>query len=195
MSEATNIMDLPLDPIGGQNSTGNNVNINANENEPKPSDQPSGNINLDESTISQIVNGLQQAGLSGMTQLPSRDISMSNSEHTTDTQTTPNYVPPPPKNNSDYIKNEEQTQQMSDDYDANMRRQQSLDNIYDDLQIPIFIAVLYFLFQLPFFKKLLFNYVPFLFSTDGNLNVNGIMFNSTLFGLLFFILNKTLTYL
>ena len=47
MSEATNIMDLPLDPIGGQNSTGNNVNINANENEPKLSDQPSGNINLD----------------------------------------------------------------------------------------------------------------------------------------------------
>ena len=195
MSEATNIMDLPLDPIGGQNSTGNNVNINANENEPKPSDQPSGNINLDESTISQIVNGLQQAGLSGMTQLPSRDISMSNSEHTTDTQTTPNYVPPPPKNNSDYIKNEEQTQQMSVDYDANMRRQQSLDNIYDELQIPIFIAVLYFLFQLPFFKRLLFNYLPFLFSTDGNLNVNGITFNSTLFGLLFFIFNKTLTYL
>ena len=195
MSEATNIMDLPLDPIGGQNSTGNNVNINANENEPKPSDQPSGNINLDESTISQIVNGLQQAGLSGMTQLPSRDISMSNSEHTTDTQTTPNYVPPPPKNNSDYIKNEEQTQQMSVDYDANMRRQQSLDNIYDELQIPIFIAVLYFLFQLPFFKRVLFNYLPFLFSTDGNLNVNGITFNSTLFGFLVFIFNKTLSYL
>ena len=195
MSEATNIMDLPLDPIGGTNSTGNNVNINANENEQKPSDHPSGNINLDESTISQIVNGLQQAGLSGMTQLPSRDISMSNSDHTTDMQTTPNYVPRPPKNNSDYIKNEEQTQQIADDYDANMRRQQSLDNIYDDLQIPIFIAVLYFLFQLPFFKRVLFNYVPFLFSTDGNLNVNGLMFNSTLFGLLFFIFNKTLTYL
>jgi len=195
MSEATNIMDLPLDPIGGTNSTGSNVNINANENEVKQQDHQSGNINLDESTITQIVNGLQQAGLSGMTQLPSRDISMSNSEHTTDTQTTPNYVPPPPKNNSDYIKNEEQTQQMSEDYDANMRRHQSLDNIYDELQIPIFIAVLYFLFQLPFFKRVLFNYLPFLFSTDGNLNVNGITFNSTLFGFLVFIFNKTLSYL
>lgn len=193
MSEATNITDLPLDPIGGENSTRNNININANEQ--KHQEIPGGNINLDESTITQIVNGLQQAGLSGMTQLPSRDISMSNSDHTTDTQTTPNYIPPPPQNNLDYIKNEEQTQQMVDDYDANMQRQKSLDNMYDELQIPIFVAVLYFLFQLPFFKKVLFGYLPVLFSTDGNLNINGLMFNSTLFGLLFFIFNKTLSYL
>ena len=148
------------------------MNNQPNETNQKQQETQPANVNLDESTITQIVNGLQQAGLSGMTQLPSRDIPMNEAEHTTDTQITPNYIPPPPQNNSDYIKNEEQTQQFAQNYDANIQRQQSLDNIYDELQIPIFIAVLYFLFQLPFFKKLLFNYLPFLFSTDGNLNIN-----------------------
>ncbi len=50
-------------------------------------------FSLDQTTISQIVNGLQQASVNGATKLPSRDIPMTTSGHNTDPQIQPNYVP------------------------------------------------------------------------------------------------------
>ena len=148
---------------------------------------------LDQGTISQIVNGLQQASLSGATKLPSRDIPMATSEHTTDPYIQPNYVPPP-QNNIDYIKNYQQTSDMIDDYTIKSQRQSSLDDMYNEIQTPLLLAVLYFLFQLPFFRKFLFTFFPILFSNDGNININGFIFTSVLFGLLFHLLNKLLNY-
>lgn len=163
MSDSTSILDLPTDPVGG-------------------------GMSLDQTTISQIVNGLQQASLTGATQLPSRDIPMNTSCHITDAQIQPNYVPQ--SNNVDYIKNYEQTSDMVNDYNKNMSHQNSLDNMYNEIQTPLLLAVLYFLFQLPFFRKFLFSYFPVLFSNDGNFNINGFLFSSILFGILFYFLNK-----
>ena len=71
-----------------------------------------------------------------------------------------------------------------------MQRNNSLDEMYNEIQTPLLIAVLYFLFQLPIFKKMLYSYFPILFSTDGNLNINGFIFNSIIFGFIFYILDK-----
>ena len=190
MSDTTSILDLPTDPVGGGNVT-NNIVMSASEPSAKPNDnsQPSG-ISLDQSTISMIVNGLQQASLSGATQLPSRDIPMNTTGITSDPHVQPNYVPPPPKNHEDYIKNYEQSSDMVDKYNANKQRQNSLDDMYNEIQTPLLLAVLYFLFQLPFFRKFLFTYFPVLFSNDGNLNINGFLFSSALFGLIYYGLNK-----
>jgi len=194
MSDSTSILDLPTDPVGGGNiGSTNNITMNASENvvvQQQPSVAPS--FSLDQSTISQIVNGLQQASLTGATQLPSRDIPMTTSGHSADPYIQPNYVPTPPQN-IDYIKNYEQTSDMINDYNKNTQRQNSLDDMYNEIQIPLLIAVLYFLFQLPFFKKFLFGYFPILFSNDGNFNINGFAFTSILFGLLFYLLNKIST--
>ena len=190
MSDTTSILDLPTDPVGGGNVT-NNIVMSASEPSSKTNDnaQPSG-ISLDQSTISMIVNGLQQASLSGATQLPSRDIPMNTTGITSDPHVQPNYVPPPPQNHEDYIKNYEQSSDMVDKYNANKQRQNSLDDMYNEIQTPLLLAVLYFLFQLPFFRKLLFTYFPVLFSNDGNLNINGFLFSSALFGLIYYGLNK-----
>jgi hypothetical protein len=79
---------------------------------------------------------------------------------------------------------------MIDDYNKKRKHSDSLDEMYNEIQTPLLLAVLYFLFQLPFFRKFLFRYLPVLFSNDGNLNINGFLFTSTLFGLLFYLLNK-----
>jgi hypothetical protein len=79
---------------------------------------------------------------------------------------------------------------MIDEYNKNTRQQSSLDDMYNEIQTPLLLAVLYFLFQLPFFRKFLFSYFPVLFSNDGNFNINGFLFSSILFGLLFYTLNK-----
>ena len=185
MSDTTSIMDLPTDPAGG-----GNISINASENIVQ-NPQQNASLSLDQSTINQIVNGLQQASISGATQLHSRDIPMSTTALNTDAQIQPNYVPEIPKNHVDYINNYEETGDMINDYNRNMIRSNSLDEMYNEIQTPLLLAVLYFLLQLPFFKKHLFNYFPVLFSNDGNLNIYGFLFNSILFGLLFYLLNKT----
>ena len=188
MSDSTSILDLPTDPVGGGNIS-NNISMSATENVAQQSGQPSTGFSLDQSTISLIVNGLQQASISGATLLPSRDIPMTTTGHSTDPQIQPNYVPQP-QNPVDYIKNYEESSDMVDEYNKNMSRQNSLDDMYNEIQTPLLLAVLYFLFQLPFFRKFLLSYFPILFSNDGNFNINGFIFSSVLFGLLFYTLNK-----
>jgi hypothetical protein len=153
----------------------------------QPANQANGT--LDEATISQIVSGLQNASRNGATQLPSRDISMSTIGISNDPHVQPNYVPPP-QDNTDYIRNYEQTSDMINDYNKNAQDNNSLDDMYNEIQVPLLLAVMYFLFQLPFFRKILFGYFPVLFSTDGNMNINGFLFTSALFGLLYYMINK-----
>ena len=197
MSDSTSILDLPTDPVGG-----GNITLNASENvvqkqmqQPNqgPSQGPNQgqtpNFSLDQTTISQIVSGLQQAAVSGATQLPSRDIPMNTSGHSNDAQVQPNYVPMHERE-ADYIKDYEQTSDTIDSYNRNVNRGNSLDEMYNEIQTPLLLAVLYFLFQLPFFRRFLFSYFPVLFSNDGNFNINGFVFSSVLFGLLFYLLNR-----
>lgn len=191
MSDSTNILDLPTDPAGGGN-TSNNISISANEIKQQSSQNNTG-ISLDQTTISQIVNGLQQASITGVTQLPSRDIPMNTNGITTDPYVQPNYVPQIDAQ-PDYIKNYETGEDIINNYNKNAANSDSLDDMYNEIQTPLLLAVLYFLFQLPFFKKNLYTYFPILFSTDGNLNINGFLFTSILFGLLFYMLNKITTH-
>lgn len=188
MSDSTSILDLPTDPVGGGNIS-NNITMSATEGLAQKSSQSNAGLSLDQSTISQIVSGLQQATISGATQLPSRDIPMATTGHSNDPQIQPNYVPQP-QSSIDYIKSYDQTSDMINDYNRDAQQQNSLDNMYNEIQTPLLLAVLYFLFQLPFFRKFLFSYFPILFSNDGNFNINGFVFSSILFGMLFYTLNK-----
>lgn len=188
MSGTTNISDLRIDPIG--NSNQNNVVLNASEKQPLNDRETSTpGINLDESTINQIVNGIQQAGMNGMTQLHSRDIPMNPSSISNDAHVQPNYVPPIP-HHVDYIEENEKTADMIEKYNKNMIRSNSVDEMYNELQVPILLAVLYFLFQLPFLRKFLYKHLPSLFSSDGNINFNGIVFKSVLFAVTYYSLDK-----
>jgi hypothetical protein len=195
MNDSTSISDLPTDPVGGGNVS-NNITITA---QPMPSQQQQHSTNnsgmsLDQSTINQIVSGLQQATIAGATSLPSRDIPMNSNNIIADPQVTPNYVPQPPPQQPDYIKNYEQTSDMIDTYNKKQSMNNSLDEMYNEIQTPLLLAVLYFLFQLPFFKKFLYTYISFLFSNDGNYNLNGYLFTSILFGVLFHFLMKASSY-
>jgi hypothetical protein len=190
MSDTTSILDLRTDPIGGGNSiVNNNISLTATEQPSQPQNMVA--QTLDEKTISQIVNGIQQASASGSTLLPSRDIPMTTTNIINDAQTQPNYIPMPMQNqNIDYIDNYEETSEMIENYNRSVQQNNTMEDIYNEFQTPLLLAVLYFLFQLPFIRKILFSYMPFLFSEDGNLNINGFLFKSVLFGLIFYVLDK-----
>ena len=197
MSEinTTSINDLPTDPTAGGSVGGsvvnevNNGQMGQQQQQQQQQQQPQKNnsqLSLDQITISQIVNGLQQASLAGATTLPSRDIPQNTEQLTNDAQIQPNYVPPPQIR--DYIN---ESDNDIDNYYKNEQQQHSLDAIYDELQAPLLLAVLYFLFQLPFFKKNVFRYLPFLCHSDGNYNFNGLVFTCGLFGFIYYSLSKT----
>lgn len=192
MSDSTSILDLPTDPVGGGNMT-NNITIQAQDMNDSSSHNEGQGVSLDQGTINQIINSLQQATLVGATKLPSRDIPMNTNNISVDPQVMPNYVPQPPPSNLDYIDDYEKTSNMVSSYKGKQNND-SLDDIYNEIQTPLLLAVLYFLFQLPFFKKFLYTYIPFLFSNDGNYNINGYLFTSILFGIVFHLLVKTTSY-
>ena len=186
MSDTTNIFDLPIDPAGGGNIT-NNINLKAIENN---TSQQSSQLALDQNTINQIVSGLQQASTTGITQLHSRDIPMTTNSITQDPNIQPNYIPPVHHKNEDYINDYEETSEIINSYNKNKNIQNSLDDVYSEIQTPMLLAILYFLFQLPIFKKYLYSFFPVLFLKDGNMNLYGFLFTSTLFGIIFYVLNK-----
>ena len=203
MSDTTNIMDLPTDPVGGGNVS-NNISLSATDRFPNSDSLPGSSslsggpssMNLDQTTINQIVSGLQQASVTGATQLPSRNIPQMTSSLTQDPGVQPNYIPPPPVSTRDYIHDMEYetNEDILRKYNKTASRDNSLDDIYGEIQNPLLLAVLYFLFQLPFFRKLLFKYVPGLFHKDGNFNVSGFVFSSVLFGLVYYLVERVLFY-
>uniref|UniRef100_A0A6C0K287 Uncharacterized protein n=1 Tax=viral metagenome TaxID=1070528 RepID=A0A6C0K287_9ZZZZ len=185
--DTTSIMDLPTDPTGG-GSIGGNVSLSANEKiQSMPGQGPNG-VTLDQTTINQIVSGLQQASSTGATQLPSRDIPRNTESIMQDPQIQPNYIPP--QSNNDYITEYEDNEDIIQNYNSNAKYGDSLDQLYEEIQIPLLISVLYFLFQLPIFRRYLYKFFPALFSKDGNVNLYGFCFTSALFGLLYYVLSK-----
>ena len=161
-SDSTSIMDLPTDPVGG-GSIGGNVTLSVNEKiGPGPGSgsglSSHGGVSLDQTTIQQIVNGLQQASSTGATQLPSRDIPRNTESIMQDPQVQANYIPS--ESTKDYITEEEDNEDIINNYNKKEKYGDSLDQLYDEIQIPLLIAVLYFLFQLPIFKRYLYRFFP-----------------------------------
>lgn len=208
IKETTNIYDLPTDPIGGS-SISNNITMNTNEvnidgqnqnrqnsyNNQIPNNIENKQMTLDQSTINQIINGLQQASLSGSTSLPSRDIPMDTINIINDKQVQPNYIPQKEMRQEDYINNNENDDLIINNYNRREKLNNSLDNLYNELQIPLLISLLYFIFQLPFFRNILYNNLQFLFNSDGNYNLNGLIFISILFGIIVHLFIKFTNYI
>jgi hypothetical protein len=188
-ADTTSINDLPADPASGVSG---NISLSVNEMKQSSDPQSSPALALDQTTINQIVNGLQQASATGATQLMSRDIPQNTQGYTQDAQIQPTYIPQ--SSNVDYIKDYEDNADIINNYNRRMDNSNTLDQLYDELQIPLLIAVLFFLFQLPIFKKFLFQYFPILFFKDGNVNIYGYVFTSVLFGLLYYLLFKIMTH-
>ena len=189
MGDTTNIFELPTDPTGGGN-VANNINVKMTEIASNPQNLNNSQLTLDQNTINQIVSGLQQASSNGLTQLPSRDIPMTTHNITQDPNIQPNYIPQPQQKMQDYIQSAEENDEIIYNYNRQSERQNSLDELYSELQTPLLLAILYFLFQMPFLKKQLYHYFPVLFFKDGNMNLYGLLFTSALFGMLYYLLNK-----
>jgi hypothetical protein len=148
---------------------------------------------MSQQNMNQFVSGLQQASAAGLTALPSRDIPQTQTHLMQDQQMQPNYVPQE-RQNTDYITEHQTNEEIIRKHSQREHQVNSLDNFYNNLQTPILIAILYFLFQLPVVRKNIFKFAPSLFSKDGNPNLMGYVINSALFAVLYFSMTKGIHY-
>jgi len=126
------------------------------------------------------------------TNMPNRDIQM-NTQQQQDPYMNPNYIPEAEMD--DYIENDDTLYNMMNQGQAVENEQDRLDQIYEELQIPLMVMVLYFLFQMPFVKKHLQRLLPALFTKDENPTFGGYLFKTALFGGTFYGIIKATKYL
>ena len=158
----------------------------ANPPKQEPVMAPSVPTELSQQSINQIVAGLQQA--QGATGLPSRDLPTNNNHITQDEQIQPNYIPKP--ENTNYIENDQEFETLIEQSKHKKVEQDRLDVLYDELQTPVIVMILFFFFQLPIFQKTLSKNLPSLFSRDGNPSFSGYLFKTAAFGAVFYGLTK-----
>jgi hypothetical protein len=163
-----------------------------------PMQQNNNQITMENSVIKQqpnyneLVNQIQKASLNGSTALPSRDIPNNSIQISNDEQIKANYIPPP-QTQEDYIQNNETPDYLIEENNRKMRNANFYDMLYNEGQLPLIIALVYFLFQLPAIKRYNKNLLPFMFKIDGNLNLYGYVFNSVLFASMIYVLLKVIT--
>jgi len=199
MSNSTNLDDLP---VGEQNVKLEKIEkpakqmLHTNEmvdNNPIPSSQPPvAAAPMSNENINEFVNGIQSANAAGLLDLPSRDIPQSQDHIQTDESIQANYIAPSIGN--DYILEHQTNEEIVRKNAENVRNQNNNDDILNEIQNPLIIGILYFLFQLPIVKKNAFKYLPKLFHSDGNYNFLGHLVTSLLFAGSFFGINKGLVY-
>ena len=126
------------------------------------------------------------------TSLPNRDIQM-NMQQQQDPYSHPNYIPE--SEMDDYIENDDTLYNMMNNGRVEEAEQDKLDALYEELQIPIMVMVLYFLFQMPFVKKHLQRLLPSLFTKDQNPTFGGYLLKTVLFGGTFYGIIKATKYL
>lgn len=140
----------------------------------------------EQSLKNELISGLQQASMSGGTRLPNRDIPIDQSVYQNDEDVQYD-APIRKRKHVDFIEEDDSTNANAN---ANAKYTQDDNNFLDDIQIPIILAILYFVFQLPVFKKIIYQNITFFFNDDGNYNMLGYIFVSVLFGSLYYVINR-----
>ena len=145
-------------------------------------------MNPEEQTFHEIINGIQTASMEGATRLPSRDIPMSTEPFVQDQYVQPNYVPQAPPTQQNYIEEYNAHQQAHVRHQQREHREDVFHSAYEQFQVPLLLAILYFLFQMPIFKQKLVHFLPMLVHASGQFNLYGLLATSLLFGVAYYVL-------
>jgi hypothetical protein len=139
----------------------------------------------------------QEVQQTPVVRLPSRDVRLDTGSYTHDEEIRANYIPRP-KLTKDYIIDyEETTRERIAEHDKKKHRESRIDQLLEEFQVPIFVTVLFFFFQLPMVNTMVFKQFSFLsiYTDDGNFNIYGLLFKSILFGIFFYSVQKTATFI
>jgi hypothetical protein len=132
-------------------------------------------------------------------ELPSRDIPQNTQSYNIDPEIKANYVPPSPSPSppriEDYLRDTEIiTNRRIKKHQEKQKRKSNLMDIIGDFQFTIYLSLLFLLLNLPIINTLLGRFNIF-FYEDGNINFYGLIFKSAIFGIIYYIIQKTIDYI
>ena len=137
----------------------------------QPQQQPQQDMNA-------MINSLQDAAASGVTNLPARDIPRETVHHAVDPQTRVEHVP----QHEDYIESHNDRQRQAvEAISRRINKEETVEVINNELQGPLIMAALFFIFQLPFLRKGIMRFMPSMLNDDGHYNIYGYVVVSLLF--------------
>lgn len=141
----------------------------------------------------------QMAAIQNMShqRLPSRDIHIDPADYLQDEETQPLYIPRSGVS-SDFVRDYENvTEKKIRSREQEKHRERLIDRILNEIQVPLLVGVLFFLFQLPFINGMLFSRLSFLslYDSSGNINYSGILVKSFMFASIFYSINKFSTWI
>ena len=204
MSNVTRIADLPSGkPEDFQNvmvkeQPTNYVPINVHPNPYGISEQnpiepgPPANTQVEQQMPSHVPSQVQEVDyrqVVAQQELPSRDIPMDSTQYTQDVEANVNYIPAGPP---DYLKKYEEEERKNIAYEQGKHRERMMDVLMDEIQLAVYVGMLFFLFQTTIVRKFItnnFTWLPII-NSDGNFNGYGLLFKSALFGLFFYTSQK-----
>jgi len=127
---------------------------------------------------SQLTSVLKEANAVGATLLPSRDIPQNTLSIQSDQQIKPDYIP---EKANDYIGDILNKEKIISDQQKKQNTSDNVEYIFQRIQMPLLIGLLYFIFQLPYVRQSIFAMFPNLYYKDGSQKLSGYIFNSILF--------------
>lgn len=169
--------------MNGQSEGVTNINDLPNSENVKLSIEDKNNPSVN---MNEIFKEIQTTGTGG--NLPSRDIPINTNNVSMDHTSKPNYIP----KHEDYI-DETEMEDMNEIVETKRKetnKKDSLEILYEELQVPILLGVIYFVFQMPVFNEMMAKYLSFSFHADGGINLSGIVLKSVMFAGIYFVLTK-----
>jgi hypothetical protein len=170
------------------NNQNNNYNQNNNEKiqsygEQLNSERGSNNSHINPiDYTSQLTSVLKEATAAGATVLPSRDIPKNTISIQSDRQVQPDFIP---EQENDYIGDILNKEKIISDQQKKQNTSDNLEYIFQIIQMPLLIGILYFIFQLPYTRQTIFSLFPSFYNKDGSQKLSGFVFNSVLFSCLY----------
>lgn len=134
--------------------------------------------------------------------LPSRDIKFEQTDYMQDPHMQANYIPHNPnsaslQSHNDYIDENVGVELPSSLSNGKKEKKKKKvvhfsDEWFEILKLPVAVGLVFFVFQLPIFEKLLKQYLTFtaIYNEDKSFNMYGYMVKSVLFGLTFYIMSE-----
>jgi hypothetical protein len=192
----TSIDSLPISPQSGDNIRMDTYDKNIQiENQSQSLQENRDNDPaVKQKNMNQFVTGIQQASAAGLTELPSRDIPRNQEHLSQDIQIQPNHIPLE-DSHVDYIQEHQTNEQIIRSQMKHQEQKSKFDIVFDEVQGPIMLGILYFIFQLPIIQKQMCKIIPSLFGSDGNPNLSGYVFTSSMFASVYYFLVKGMFFL
>jgi len=192
----TSLDSLPISPQTGDNIRMDTIEQNIQVDNPSQSLQQEreSDPSVKQKNLNQFVTGIQQASAAGLTELPSRDIPQNQQHIAQDVQIQPNHIPEQ-NNQIDYIQEHQTSEEIIRAQMKHQENKSKFDVIFDEIQGPIILGILYFIFQLPVIQKQICKLIPALYNSDGNPNLSGYIFTSSIFSSVYYFLVKGIFFL